>query len=83
MSKPDKNLLIDIFSIPKPQKKKRNTRFNKLERRLEAKRFWLEKAITSYGRYELGSNDIEPGTTTICMTLNEVEGEVMSIENKY
>jgi len=80
----NKNLLIDIFSIPqKTVKKQQNSRFDKLEKRAMKKKFILERTYDSYGRYELCSNIHNVGVTGVFQTLDQVEAEIIDIENRY
>lgn len=67
----DKNLLIDIFSIPVRRKtKKANTRFARLADRARAQGCVLEKVRRDGHSYELDNNK---GTCASCYDLNDVE----------
>jgi len=79
----DKNLLKGIFSIPVTIKKQKNSRFNKLEKRAKDKGFTLEKTGGTFDKYEIFSNEKDPGVVTCCETLREVESEIAHIEANF
>jgi len=79
----DKNLLKRIFSIPVTLKRQINSRFNKLEKRAEDKGFTLEKTGGTFDKYEIFSNEKDPGVVTCCKTLKEVEVEIQHIEANF
>jgi hypothetical protein len=63
--------------------KQKNSVFKKLYKRAKYCGFVLEKTGDKYIPYELFSNEKEPGVTRCCMTLKEVEEEVLDIESTY
>lgn len=79
----DKNLLSDYFSIPAPKKKRRVSKFEKLEARATEMDFALIKDEAPSDpdcRYELYDNKNYVGY--LFRTLKEVEGQIERFETK-
>jgi len=65
------------------KRKQKNSRFSKLQKRAENIEFILEKCGHSFAPYEIVSNTRDKGMTTCCKTLNEVEQEILSLEERF